>query len=113
MALSAGSVTVANDGSRTGSGLALAFYDKFTESLSAPADDAEAQLQLTSKRACAGQCGAMASAIIDYFKANAELTGNAHVSDQVLGRTPSPNNANTAIQPPSSPVDIPLSGGLA
>lgn len=45
-----------------------------------------------------------ATAIVQHLQANAV----AHVTNQSLGLTPSPNNANTAIQPPASPVDVPI-----
>lgn len=112
MALSVGSVTVADDGTRTGSGFAVALYDEFLSGLRAPTTPKEEELQLSSKRACAGQCVAMARAIINYLVANAELSGNAQVTTQVLGKTPNPLAADTAIQPPASPVDIPLTGTI-
>lgn len=54
--------------------------------------------------------------MVTYIVGNAEVAPNslaAHVTSQSLGRTPSPNNANVAIQAPTSPVDIPLTGAGA
>jgi|WetSurMetagenome_2_1015567.scaffolds.fasta_scaffold641249_2 hypothetical protein len=112
MALSTGTVTIADDGSHTGSGFALVLYERFIDGLQLPETEFETQVQLDAKRASAAQCVKMAGAIIDYFKNNAELSGNATVSTQSVGRTPDPNIANTAIQAPSSPVTIPISGGI-
>jgi len=112
MALSAGTVTVAEDGSRTGSGLAVAFYDQFVTGIPTPGNETEEAIQIAAKQACASQCVKMATAIVTYFKNNAELSGNATVSTQSVGRTPDPNDANTAIQAPASPVTIPVTGGI-
>lgn len=104
MALSAGSVTVADDGTRTGSGLALAFYDQFMDGITAPVDE----IQLTARRACAAQCTKMAAAIVGHFVANAvvSLSGcNAHVTNESLGVA-----GGVPIDPPASPVDVPITG---
>lgn len=54
--------------------------------------------------------------MVTYIVANAQVipdTLKAHVSTESLGRTPNPNNAATAIDHPTSPVDIPLTGAGA
>jgi hypothetical protein len=56
----------------------------------------------------------IAPAIVDYIHANAVVdlaAVVATVSSQQVGRTPNPNNANTAIQAPSSPVALPVTNG--
>lgn len=52
----------------------------------------------------AAQANAMAAAIVGYEQANAV----AKVTTQSLGVTPNPNNPDTAIGPPASPVLIPI-----
>lgn len=59
------------------------------------------------------RANAYAMALIAYFVANAVVnagTLQANVTSQSLGRTPNPNNANTPIVAPSSPVTVPLTG---
>lgn len=46
----------------------------------------------------------LAAGIVPYIQA----TAKAHVTTEVLGRTPNPNNPNTNIQPPTAAVDIPI-----
>jgi len=105
MALSAGSVTVSDEGTASGSGLALAFYQGFMTGVPVPAND---PMMLPAARACAQQCEAMATAIIDHITTNAEISLSgvtAHVTTESLGEVES-----TPIDPPAAPVDIPLSG---
>jgi hypothetical protein len=59
--------------------------------------------RLTTFQGWADQANMIAQ-LIPYITAN----GHAHVTSQSLGLTPNPNDPNTAIQAPSSPVDIPL-----
>jgi hypothetical protein len=103
MALSAGTVTAVSDGTRTGSGMSLAIFDAIA---AMPGYDRVASPQ-TAQFATA-----VAAAIISYLTQNSVISGSATVSNQSLGKTPSPNNANTAIQPPATPVTIPVSGTL-
>jgi hypothetical protein len=120
MTLAAGTVTVGDDGVRTGSGMALSLYDQLVAIPGMIRSDTEipdptirAQCNLAMKRSAALQSTAMATGIISYFTANAVVSGNAHVTTQSLGVTPNPNNPSTAIVSPSSPVDIPVSGGIS
>lgn len=129
MTLLAGSVTVANDGTASGDGIALALYTSY---VAMPCIAAQLALpdsvdftqprpwpaylpaagKLTIKRAQAEIANAT-SVVVTYFLANAEISGSATVSSQSLGLTPDPLAANTPILPPSAPVAIPLSGTLA
>lgn len=56
----------------------------------------------------------IATGLVPYVTSNASVvvagTVTAHVTSESLGRTPNPNNPNTAIVAPSAPVDIPLTG---
>lgn len=103
MALSAGSVTVGDDGTASGSGLALAFYQGFMTGV--PISNAA---MLEAARACAVQCGVMATAIVTHITTNAEISLSgvtAHVTTESLGEVES-----VPIDPPAAPVDIPLTG---
>jgi hypothetical protein len=116
--MQAGSVTVAGDGSYTGSGLAKALMDAHVTNVEAlvasqvaasqipTTTTSQAAMKLSIRQALAAQANAYASAVVTYFQANA----TAHVTTQVLGLTPTkdPVPANTAIQPPASAVDIPI-----
>jgi hypothetical protein len=108
MAMTAGTVTVDGSGVASGGGMARAIYDAFMALPGVPTGN------IPWKQAVAPLCNAMGSGIVSYIQGNAvvdfSVSGNAHVTSQSLGRTPSPNNANTAIQAPSSPVDVPLTG---
>lgn len=74
---------------------------------------------VTSRRALANVWAKFANGLapmVTYIVGNAVVTPNslaAHVTTESLGRTPSPNNANVAIQSPTAPVDIPLTGAGA
>jgi hypothetical protein len=52
----------------------------------------------------AARANAYAAALVTYLQANAV----AHVTTESLGKTPNPNNADTPIVAPASPVDIPI-----
>jgi hypothetical protein len=124
MAMNAGSVTITlvdGDFSYSGSGLARAIGEALAPAIAQAAKDAldailtesipGYQPQPVAKHrhyfpmAIAGPvANAVASAVVAHLAANAK----AHVTSEVLGRTPSPNNANTNIQPPSAAVDIPI-----
>ena len=119
MSMSQGSVSVDQNGNVTGSGAALYVYNQLLTVQPWVGVLAESGLAGTVlvgiKQEIAAQANAVAI-LIPYIVANAQITNGtlvAHVTNQSLGLTPSPNNANTAIQPPASPVDIPLTGAGA
>jgi hypothetical protein len=126
LSLSAGSTSVAPDGSATGDGLSKAIYDS---SLVAPSmaavlantstDPATGipfipeATKLTLRQGLAEQANATATAVISYFLANTVLAGIAHVSNERLGALPSALVAGTPIDPPAAAVDVPVTGGIS
>lgn len=134
MSLDAGTVSVADDETPTGSGMALALYTSMVTFITLPTlpalgataapysaarpatqtDINNAQAgRLTALRGVAAQANGIATGLVPYVTANAEVhVGSmaAHVTNESLGRTPNPNAADRAIEPPSYPVDIPLAG---
>jgi hypothetical protein len=125
MSMTAGTVTVADNETVSGAGLARALYDAdaatmtlmtlptlgaTTAPYSAARPVAQSDIDLVQTgrlltlRDVARRANAYASAIVTYLQANAK----AHVTNQSLGRTPNPNDPDTAIAAPSAPVDIPI-----
>jgi hypothetical protein len=123
MAMNAGSVTISlvdGDFSYSGSGLARAIGEALAPALAQAMKDTidillaaipnyapqpvAAHRRYFPMVAAAPIANAVASAVVAHLAANAK----AHVTTEVLGRTPNPNNANTNIQPPASAVDVPL-----
>jgi hypothetical protein len=118
MSMQAGSVTVASDASYSGSGLAKALMDahvatvealvatQITASRIPTTATSQAAMKLSIRHTLAAQANAYASALVAYLQANA----TAHVTTQVLGRTPTedPVPADTDLQPPAAAVDIPI-----
>lgn len=131
--MSVGSVSVSGiDGSgnpvRTGSGAALALFDAMVIAKAAVGEPPLAPVEgsttapyqaarpasstdvaaanagrLSYFRDLASTCNGMAG-IVSYITANAK----AHVTTEILGKTPNPNDPDTDIQAPSAPVDIPI-----
>lgn len=126
MSMTAGSVTFDEDDNLvTSAGLAVALYEAdiatmafptvptlgsttppYTANRPATASDIQiandgAQLM---REDAARRATAYASALVAYIQANAV----ARVTTESLGRTPDPNNADTAIQPPLATVNIPI-----
>lgn len=129
MSLVGGSVTVADDGSRTGSGLALARYDailpiRITADLIAALADrvgpppytGGAAILLAMKRALAAEMTAMSDADITYLVANTDVNVNVNTTTTIgtgpsfngLQRTGSSFVADADLNAPTSPK--PLSG---
>lgn len=124
MAMTAGSVTVNDDESHAGTGLALEIYlaDKATLTLPAvptvglivspystdrPSNSTDVDLVKAQRVAALREAARRATAYavtVTYIQNN----GVARVTSESLGRTPDPNSANTPIQAPSSPVNIPI-----
>lgn len=129
MAMSAGSVSVDSSENVTGTGLARDLYDADAASMVAagmlptvptlgstaapytaeqPVTSAEvgafraARVRLLQE--AARRATAYASALVSYIQANAK----ARVTSQSLGRTPDPNDPDAPIEPPTSPVDLPI-----
>ena len=113
-----GSVTVVSDGTYTGTGLAKALMDAHVgtaealmasqlaaSQITASASN-EASMKLALRQGLAALANAYGQAIVTYLQANA----TAHVTTQVLARTPSANPvpSNTDVEPPAAPVDIPI-----
>lgn len=88
MALTAGSVTVDAQLARTGTGLALALYDAEAGQFTA------LSVSTSSKRTLldglAGRSTRLAAALIDYLKANAEVTVSISNADTGLQMTTNP-----------------------
>lgn len=101
MSMTGGTVTIADDGTVAGAGLARALFDAQMTLIPAFRD---AGAQRETQRGIATWANAIAAAIVGYVQANAV----ARVVTEVLGRTPNPNNPNTNIQPPAAPVDVPI-----
>jgi hypothetical protein len=97
MALSAGTVTVDEDGAATGTGLAFAIFEG---ALADVDEDARSKVAASMKPFCEG----LAAAIVNHFKDNGLIV--VSVSAGGLQRTPSPNDPNTATLAPSSPVEL-------
>lgn len=126
MAMTAGSATITTDStggaSFSGSGMAYALavqrfaryvtqYQGIATAAGGTLPSAVAAAYQAIANDVADDCGAMATAIVEYIQANA----TAHVTTQALGWTPEPNNAGTLILPPVNntipaiaPVDIPI-----
>lgn len=138
MALVAGTVSVSATEVVSGSGLARAIYDAEVATTDLPPQDvssehagwddykAELQEKLTSARldqrvstlrGIAKKATALASALVPYFTTNAEIslaTVVATVSPTTsTGRTPNPNDPDTAIQGPAVAVTLPVARGDA
>lgn len=124
MALVAGSVAVADDGSRSGSGLALARYDALlpirltADTISALSDTrggtytGGAAIMLAIKRSLAAEVTATAAADIGYLVANTDVAvtttiGTTSAFDGIQ-KTPNPLAADTATKAPG--VAVPLAG---
>jgi hypothetical protein len=120
MAMLAGSVAVAPDGSYTGSDLAKALMDAHVTSAEAllatqaqplanagfPGVTNDPKVKAAMRQQFAAMANAYATALVSYLHANAK----AHVTVEVLARTPpqSPVPSSADVQPPSAPIDIPI-----
>ncbi len=94
MALSAGTVSVDEEGNVSGSGLALAIFNGGLGALDEDKREAVAE-------AMAPFCQGVAEAIVTHITENAEVTVSIQVTDTGLQRTPNPNNPDTDTQGPS------------
>lgn len=95
MALEAGSVSVANNGTITGGGLARAIMDQVL----VPMNGASNVSALQQNAPFANN---LAAAIVNYLVANAEVSVTIPTSASGLQRTPSPNDPNTNTQGPGT-----------
>lgn len=110
MSLAAGSCSIAEDGTVTGSGLAAALGNAlvalWNETILLPIPPytgALAPAPLTKAHdGLAAQANHLASAIIGYLVANAVVTVAIPTSASGLQRTPNPNNPNTDTQGPAT-----------
>lgn len=113
MALSAGSVIIDSTTlTHSGSGLALAIYESalLPQLGSGPISRGVKRIVLPM---FAAQATGLATAIVDYLKANAEVTIVVKPADDGLQRTPNPNTASTATLGPSSQVTLSTKGTIA
>lgn len=112
MGMSAGTVTVSDDGSVTKSGMAEAIYDallvreqqnavQFGVEIPSGSDGAKA------KKAIGQMATAIAGALVNYMQANAKAV--ITTSTAGLQRTPNPNNANTATVAPATQQELAIS----
>ena len=121
MSMIPGAVTVADDGSATGSGMALAIFTARVAAFDGGnylplASGLHANLPDRVKvlRAFAIDAVAHATGIVSYVQANAVVSLASVVATvsagQSLGATPNPNNAATAITGPGAAVPLPVTG---
>lgn len=118
----------------TGSGMALAIYQglasqkagdmpdvptagqmssPYSTSRPATTDDVQTmrKIRLNVARAWASDATGIAAGVVSYIKEYARVDlapAYARVSSEKLGRTPDPLAAGVSIDPPSSPVHVPL-----
>lgn len=125
MTLSAGTVSVDDDGVATGSGMSLAIYAAVVAAPSMAAvlsnttvdpetgvPQVSAAAKLALKRGNAEQSQAIAGAVIAYFVANTVVSGGATVSTQSTGKLPATIAVGAPIDPPDAPVAIPVTGAI-
>ena len=124
MSLVAGTVAVNSSGVASGGGMARAIYDALLGTagmvtLLAMQDTDQTQsnyvpptAKVTAKQGMAEMATAIGDAVVGYLTANASLSGNAHVTTQSLGALPTTITAGQPIAGPSTPVDVPLAGGI-
>lgn len=98
MAMTIGSVSVAADGTVTKTHFAEAIYDAYVSVVGALPGDEQG---VPHKEALARQSNALATAILTYFQANAEV--RVGVGDSGLQRSTAIGNPTNA---PAAPVDF-------
>ncbi len=108
MAMSKGSVTIAGDGTASGSGAAKALYDVLVTKY--PTIEAGAP-GVPAKQRIADICISVAE-LIDYIKDNGEVTTKVGTSDNNLQRTPDPNDPNTNTTAPSATRTLAIKGTI-
>jgi hypothetical protein len=125
MSLSAGSVSVASNDVATGSGLALAMYqaDVATRPLptvptlgstaapwttARPVSQADVDGVKAARLATLQEASRLATAWAGAIVAHITANGHAVVSGVSVGRTPDPNDPDTPIAAPASPVELPI-----
>ena len=141
MAMTGGPVTVADDETHAGSGLALALYlakmvagaaqlEPLSEAstranmpagLTAEQEAERLSLAATSRlsilRGWASEANALGPALVDYLKAHAEVSLSGVVAtvatEASVGRVPDPAAAGAPIDGPATPVTLPVTKGGA
>ena len=111
MAMTAGSVSIADDGTPTKSGAAEAYYDAMLTQATADfltfgQAFPSGPEGVTIKRALAKQANLMGSVLVTYLTANAQA--KIRTTDANLQRTPNPNNPDTNTQGPSADRFVPI-----
>lgn len=103
MALSAGTVTIDDAGEASGSGMARALYDSRIAAPLTVAFLAEvpAERQAAFKTGLAEDCNAIATGIVGYLTANAEVEVTIGTGDSGLQRMSNPVVADADTQGPS------------
>lgn len=102
MPLEAGSCTIANNGTVSGTGLAKAMADAL---MTAPPSGGGSNKSLEQ------WTNLLAAAIVDHLVSNAQITVTVSPADAGLQRTPNPNDPNTPTLGPATAVELP--GSLA
>jgi hypothetical protein len=103
MAMTSGSVTIANDGTVSGAGAARTMFDAYTATQSTLLGTLTTAQKVGVYRSMADLINSVAL-MIDYIKTN----GKAHVAVGGLQLLPTPATAGTLTVAPSTPVDVPL-----
>lgn len=111
MALTAGSVTIAADGTETKSGAAQTYYDlikaQMAPLLPGGAEPADGAAKAPIRKAWAALANVLASGLVTELTTNAK----ARVGGAVAGlqKTPNPNNPNTAtVAHGGADIDLPI-----
>jgi hypothetical protein len=111
MAMTAGTVSVADDGDVTKSGMAEALYDALLASEQAKAivngvDFPTGEDAVPALRAVAGLANAQATALVAYMQANAKAIIPTSAGGAGLQRTPDPNDPSTATLAPAAEKEL-------
>lgn len=84
MALTAGTVSIANDGTVTGTGLAKAIGDAFRGMVAAVPGSGSQSFGAISSPGTVALINGIAAALVNYITANAEVTVTIHTTDAGL-----------------------------
>lgn len=121
MSLSAGTVTVNDDLTHSGSGLALAIFESLETAIIIPNDPPPHQpgglnfepLRLGNRRSMALLATSLAAGIISYITANAEVSVTVSAADAGLQRMPASTAHGTPTEGPAAPVALTTKGTIS
>lgn len=112
MAMTAGTVTIDDEGNASGAGCARELFDDYMPKMADFPEGVPLSAQVAAKRQIADLCNSVAQVLVGHIASNAEVTVTVGTDDAGIQRMPATTTEDTPCKAPGSPVELGTKGSV-